>query len=86
MDRTNRAVTARRSRENVRNARGMYVDGNTVRRLQEVPERNIPAVRGTQDRRQRKTTKASSAKTARRAHAVSRETMRNSQKAISKGR
>lgn len=63
MDRTNRAVTARRSRENVRNAQGMYVDGNTVRRLQEVPERNIPAVRGTQDRRQRKTTKASSAKT-----------------------
>ena len=63
------------------NARGMYVDGNTVRRLQEVPERNIPAVRGTQDRRQRKTTKASSAKTARRAHAVSRETMRNRQKA-----
>lgn len=56
-------MTARRSRENVRNARGMYVDGNTVRRLQEVPERNIPAVRGTQDRRQRKTTKASSAKT-----------------------
>ena len=43
-------MTARRSRENVRNAQGMYVDGNTVRRLQEVPERNIPAVRGTQDR------------------------------------
>ena len=79
-------MTARRSRENVRNARGMYVDGNTVRRLQEVPERNIPAVRGTQDRRQRKTTKASSAKTARRAHAVSRETMRNRQKAMSMGR
>ena len=79
-------MTARRSRENVRNARGMYVDGNTVRRLQEVPERNIPAVRGTQDRRQRMTTKASSAKTARRAHAVSRETMRNRQKAMSMGR
>ena len=79
-------MTARRSRENVRNARGMYVDGNTVRRLQEVPERNIPAVRGTQDRRQRKTTNASSAKTARRAHAVSRETMRNRQKAMSMGR
>ena len=79
-------MTARRSRENVRNARGMYVDGNTVRRLQEVPERNIPAVRGTQDRRQRKTTKAPSAKTARRAHAVSRETMRNRQKAMSMGR
>ena len=79
-------MTARRSRENVRNAQGMYVDGNTVRRLQEVPERNIPAVRGTQDRRQRKTTKASSAKTARRAHAVSRETMRNRQKDMSMGR
>lgn len=79
-------MTARRSRENVRNARGMYVDGNTVRRLQEVPERNIPAVRGTQDRRQRKTTKASSDKNGARAHAVSRETMRNRQKAMSMGR
>ena len=79
-------MTARRSRENVRNARGMYVDGNTVRRLQEVPERNMPTVRGNQDRRQRKVTKASSAKTARRARAVSRETMRNRQKAMSMGR
>lgn len=79
-------MTARRSRENVRNARGMYVDGNTVRRIQEVPERNMPTVRGNQDRRQRKVTKASSAKTARRARAVSRETMRNRQKAMSMGR
>ena len=39
MERTNRAVTSRRTRTNARNVRGMYVDGNTVRRLQEVPQR-----------------------------------------------
>ena len=34
MERTNRAVTNRKNKVNARNARGMYVDGNTVRRLQ----------------------------------------------------
>lgn len=43
MERTNRAVTSRKNRTNARNARGMYVDGNTVRRLQEVPARPYQA-------------------------------------------
>lgn len=37
MARTTRSETARRSRTSARTSRGMYVDGNTVRRLAEVP-------------------------------------------------
>ena len=39
MAKTTRSETARRSRTNARTNRGTYVDGNTVRRLAEVPER-----------------------------------------------
>ena len=39
MARTTRSETARRSRTSARTNKGMYVDGNTVRRLAEVPER-----------------------------------------------
>ena len=39
MAKTTRTETARRSRNNARVNRGMYVEGNTVRRLAEVPER-----------------------------------------------
>lgn len=37
MARTTRSETARRSRTSARTNKGMYVDGNTVRRLAEVP-------------------------------------------------
>ena len=44
MAKTDRAETARRTAVAVRNNRGMYVDGNTARRLQEVPrKRTRPA-------------------------------------------
>lgn len=39
MARSNRAETARRRKNNARVNRGMYVEGNTVRRIAEVPER-----------------------------------------------
>ena len=39
MARTTRSETARRSRTSARTNRGMYVEGNTVRRLAEVPEK-----------------------------------------------
>ena len=39
MARSNRAETARRSKNNARVNRGMYVEGNTVRRIAEVPDR-----------------------------------------------
>ena len=45
MERTNRAVTNRKGKVNARNARGMYIDGNTVKRLQEVPGRKPAASR-----------------------------------------
>ena len=45
MERTNRAVTNRKGKVNARNARGMYIDGNTVKRLQEVPGRRPAASR-----------------------------------------
>lgn len=43
MERTNRAVTSRKIKQNTGNVRGMYMDGNTVRRLQEVPSRQYQA-------------------------------------------
>ena len=39
MARSNRAETARRRKNNARVNRGMYVEGNTVRRIAEVPDR-----------------------------------------------
>ena len=37
MAKTGRGTTARRNRNTVRNSREMYVQGNAVKRLQEVP-------------------------------------------------
>ena len=39
MAKTGRGTTARRNRNTVRNSREMYVQGNAVKRLQEVPQR-----------------------------------------------
>lgn len=39
MARSNRAETARRRKNNARVNKGMYVEGNTVRRIAEVPDR-----------------------------------------------
>ena len=39
MAKTGRGTTARRNRNTVRNSREMYVQGNAVKRLQEVPRR-----------------------------------------------
>lgn len=43
MAKTGRGTTARRNRNTVRNSREMYVQGNAVKRLQEVPRRTDPA-------------------------------------------
>ena len=66
MARTTRSETARRSRTSARTNRGMYVDGNTVRRLAEVPERK------RQPGRQNP---------ARQKHQLSKEAQKNRQKA-----
>ena len=71
MARTTRSETARRSRTSARTNRGMYVDGNTVRRLAEVPER----------KRQPGRVQASPAQVPRQKHQLSKEAQKNRQKA-----
>lgn len=66
---------------NARNARGMYVDGNTVRRLQEVPDRKMPASRGQSVQHSSAMRTVTAGK-----QGISRETRRNREKAMSMGR
>ncbi|MBU5480423.1 hypothetical protein [Blautia sp. MSJ-19] len=82
MERTNRAVTSRKSRTNARNARGMYVDGNTARRLQEVPERPRRTAATQNARRVREPDRQAVS----RPRQLSREAQRNRAKAMSMGR
>lgn len=79
MARTDRAETARRTAVAVRNNRGMYVDGNTARRLQEVPARKR---RPAQVKRKRAETKRKEQLAAARPHKLSKETQRNREKAM----
>ena len=45
MAKTGRGTTARRKRNTVGNSREMYVQGNAVKRLQEVPQRtDLPEI------------------------------------------
>ena len=83
MERTNRAVTSRKNRTNARNARGMYVDGNAVRRLQEVPARPYQAPGVQTARRVRENMLERPAAQPRQ---LSREAQRNREKAKSMGR
>ena len=83
MERTNRAVTSRKNRTNARNARGMYVDGNVVRRLQEVPARPYQAPGAQPARRVRENMPERPAAQPRQ---LSREAQRNREKAKSMGR
>ena len=80
MERTNRAVTNRKKKINARNARGMYVDGNTVRRLQEVPVKHHQSSQPLK----KKNTTARVENT--RSQGISREAQRNRAKAKSMGR
>lgn len=86
MDRTNRAVTARRGMENARSTRGMYIDGNTARTLQEIPERRHTSAYPAREYPQKEKKAAASRRTENRAREVSRETIRNRQKAASMGK
>ena len=84
MERTNRAVTSRKNRTNARNARGMYVDGNVVRRLQEVPARPYQAPGAQTARRVREN--MPERRPAAQPRQLSREAQRNREKAKSMGR
>ena len=83
MERTNRAVTSRRTRTNARNVRGMYVDGNTVRKLQEVPGRRSGSAYPV---KRRSAAAKPASQSERRVRQTSRETIRNREKAMSMGR
>ena len=80
MERTNRAVTSRKNRTNAGNVRGMYVDGNAVRRLQEVPARKYQTA-GVQTAKRVREERA-----AEKSRQLSREAQRNREKAKSMGR
>lgn len=64
----------------------MYIDGNTVRKLQEVPERRYSTGRSSQKRQYGNSQKTVSRRTESRTREVSRKTIRNRQKAVSMGR
>ena len=84
MARTTRSETARRSRTSARTNRGMYVDGNTVRRLAEVPERKRQPGRqnpGRQQANRNRRVQASPAQVPRQKHQLSKEAQKNRQKA-----
>ena len=80
MERTNRAVTSRKNRTNAGNVRGMYVDGNAVRRLQEVPARKYQTAGVQTAKRVREE------RVAEKSRQLSREAKRNREKAQSMGR
>ncbi|HIY00293.1 MAG TPA: hypothetical protein IAA26_00355 [Candidatus Blautia faecipullorum] len=86
MDRTNRAVTSRRSRMNARNVQGMRVDGNTVRRIEEMPARPRTPAPGYNRTGSRRPAARPASQSQKRIRQVSRETVRNRQKAMSMGR
>ena len=59
MAKTGRGTTARRNRNTVRNSREMYVQGNAVKRLQEVPQRtDLPEIQEVSRQAQRNREKA----------------------------
>lgn len=80
MEKTNRAVTARKSRINAGNTRGMYVDGSAARRLQEVPARKYQTSGVETARRVRENRAAAEARQ------LSQEAQKNRAKAMSMGR
>ena len=84
MARSNRAETARRRKNNARVNRGMYVEGNTVRRLAEVPERKRQPGRqnpGRQQTDRNRKVQASPAQVPGQKHQLSKEAQKNRQKA-----
>lgn len=91
MARTNRAETARRNRNNARVNRGMYVEGNTVKRIAEVPDRKRqqgrpqgrpqPSRVQTDQKRRRVQSSSVPAAVSRPKHQLSKEAQKNRQRA-----
>jgi len=89
MAKTNRSTTARRTGNSARNSRGMYVEGNTARRLAEVPDRrnqNYGQNAGQVRRRPRTNTKTREQRETLERRQVSKEAIRNREKAMGMSR
>ena len=89
MAKTNRSTTARRTGNSARNSRGMYVEGNTARRLAEVPDRRNQSYgqnAGQVRRRPRTNTKTREQREALERRQVSKEAIRNREKAMGMSR
>ena len=84
MERTNRGATTRRSKTNARSSRGMYVDGNTVRRLEERPSRQQRGSKEAQIAKRKAARPAS--QTERKNRQVSRETQREQRESHEHGK
>ena len=91
MAKTTRAETARRNTHHARVNRGMYVEGNTVRRLAEVPERRQPGRPQQPGRSQRPQQRPQTSRnrqtqqhtqTARQPHQLSIQAQQNRQRAL----
>lgn len=77
MAKTDRAETARRTAIAVRNNRGMHIDGNTAKRLQEVPQtRNRPV-----QQKKKRVRSAQKVRTEQELHRISKETRKNRERA-----
>ena len=83
MAKTGRAATARRNTGSARAARGVYVEGNAVRKLQEAPQRRSPRPQHVNTRK-RTTTQVYNAP--KQQHQLSREAQRNREKAMGMNR
>ena len=89
MAKTNRSTTARRTGNSARNSRGMYVEGNTARRLAEVPDRRNQSYgqnAGQVRRRPRTNTKTREQRETLERRQVSKEAIRNREKAMGMSR
>lgn len=94
MAKTTRAETARRNTNHARVNRGMYVEGNTVRRLAEVPERRQPGRPQQPGRSQRPQQRPQTSRnrqtqqhtqTVRQPHQLSIQAQQNRQRALGMG-
>lgn len=84
MAKTNRPAATRRNTNNMRNSRAMYVEGNTARRLQEVPDRHYQTPQERQKRR--KPEKKQAVQVRKQNRQVSSAAQRNREKAMGMSR
>lgn len=86
MTNTGRPTATRRKQNSAGNSRGVYVEGNAVRRLQEVPERRRKPPQADRARAARKAEADRRTKSANPNRQLSRQAQRNREKALNMNR